>query len=455
MDGHPKKTYGAFTAAAMVVGIVIGSGVFFKAEAVLTATGGDLVLGVLAWAAAGYVMLSCAAAFALLAVRRPDAGGPADYAREAAGPGYAYCVGWFLAAVYYPSMTAVLAWASARYACLLLGADPAGGSAMLLAALFLIGAFGVNALVPAAAGRIQVAATLIKLLPLAAMAVGGVALGLRSGLLAENLAYVPASGGGFAASVVSVAFAYEGWLAAASISGELKEPRRDLPLALLAGSVLVILIYIGYYMGLAGAVSTRELMAGGREAAQLAFRRVLGDPLGTAAFSLIVVSCLGSLNGLSMANSRGLYALAVRGQAHPLFAAVDPHTGTPLSSAIAGLLLAGGWLLHFYGGELAQPPWLGIFSYDTAELPVITLYALYIPIFVRMTGQGRGEGAMRRFVIPLAALAGCVFMILASIAAHGAELPGYLLLSAAVMAAGWAVRPREKPPSDASPPAAK
>lgn len=54
------------------------------------------------------------------------------------------------------------------------------------------------------------AATLIKLLPLAAMAVGGVALGLRSGLLAENLAYVPASGGGFAASVVSVAFAYEG-----------------------------------------------------------------------------------------------------------------------------------------------------------------------------------------------------------------------------------------------------
>ena len=125
MDNRLEKKYGLPTAVCMVVGIVIGSGVFFKAEAVLTATGGDLVLGVLAWAAAGCVMLSCAAAFALLAVRRPDAGGPADYAREAAGPGYAYCVGWFLAAVYYPSMTAVLAWASARYACLLLGADSA------------------------------------------------------------------------------------------------------------------------------------------------------------------------------------------------------------------------------------------------------------------------------------------------------------------------------------------
>ena len=455
MGKQPRKAYGVFTAAAMVVGIVIGSGVFFKAEAVLTATGGDLVLGVLAWAAAGCVMLSCAAAFSVLAGRRPDAGGPADYARDAAGPGYAYCVGWFLAAVYYPSMTAVLAWASARYTCLLLGADAAGGGAMLLAALFLMGAFGVNALVPAAAGRVQVAATLIKLLPLVLMAAGGLALGLRSGLLAENLAYVPASGGGFPDSVVSIAFAYEGWLAATSISGELRDPRRNLPLALMAGSVLVILIYIGYYMGLAGAVSTHELMAGGHQAVRRAFCRVLGEPLGAAAFSLIVISCLGSLNGLSMANSRGLYALAVRGQAHPLFAAVDPHAGTPLSSAIAGLLLAGAWLLHFYGGELAQPPWLGPFSYDTAELPVITLYALYIPIFVRMTGKGRGEGALRRFVIPLAALASCVLMILASLAAHGAELPGYLLLSAAVMAAGWAVRPREKPPSDASPPAAK
>lgn len=444
MKDRLEKKYGLFTAVTMVAGIVIGSGVFFKAEAVLTATGGDLGLGVLAWAIVGCVMLACVNAFSALARRYPDAGSPIDYARAAVGPGYGYCMGWFLAAVYYPSMTAVLAWVSARYLCVLLGLDIAGGAAMLLAALFLLAAFCVNALAPAAAGRIQVAATLIKLLPLLLMALGGTASGLRSGLLAENFARVPDTGGGLFPSVVAIAFAYEGWLAATSISGELKNARRDLPLALTAGAVVVTAVYISYYIGLAGAVSTQELMASGQAAARHAFRQVLGDRLGTAAFSLIVVSCLGSLNGLTLANCRGLYALAAQGDARPVFAALDPHVNMPLGSSIAGLLLSGVWLFHFYGGQLAQPPWFGPFSYDTAELPVITLYAFYIPIFVMMPVKGIPAGPLRRFLIPLPALAGCVFMIAASLRSHGDAVPAYLFLFAAVMAVGAAVRPRRR-----------
>ena len=115
MESGLRQKYGLITAIAMVVGIVIGSGVFFKAEKILTATRGNLPLGILAWAIGGLIMLICAYTFSVMATRYSYVNGIVDYSEAAAGKTYAYYVGWFLTMIYYPSMTSVLAWVSARY----------------------------------------------------------------------------------------------------------------------------------------------------------------------------------------------------------------------------------------------------------------------------------------------------------------------------------------------------
>jgi len=138
MEPKLEKKYGLFTAIAMVVGIVIGSGVFFKAEKILTATGGNLKEGILAWVIGGIIMISCAYTFSVMATKYQYINGVVDYAEAAMGKTYAYYVGWFMAVIYYPTITSVLAWVSARYTCVIFGFSITGGECMTIACLYLV-----------------------------------------------------------------------------------------------------------------------------------------------------------------------------------------------------------------------------------------------------------------------------------------------------------------------------
>ena len=442
MDIQLERRYGLPTAICMVVGIVMGSGVFFKAEAVLQATGGDMALGVAAWLIVGAIMVVCTFTFSTLSSRYQKVNGVVDYAEAALGPRYGYYVGWFMAIIYYPTLTSVLAWLSARYFCVLLGWDITGGPCMAIACFFLCMSFAGNALSPWLAGRFQVATTVIKMVPLLLMAVVGTVAGLSSGQLAANFSAAGAAetsaGASLMASVVAVAFAYEGWIIATSINAELKDPKRTLPLALVIGSVIVVATYLFYYVGLSGAVTTGEMMESGEQAAKLAFQRLFGQAAGTGVFVLIVVSCLGVLNGLMLACCRGMYAIAVRGEGPrpELFAQVDLVTHMPVNSSVLGLALCGFWLLYFYGANLTESSWFGPFTFDTSEIPIITLYAFYIPIFFQILRRERDLGFVRRVLTPVLALCGCVFMVYAAFAAHGAAVWYYLVVFGAVMLLG-------------------
>ena len=118
-SNHLHRRYGLFTAICMVVGIVIGSGVFFKAQDILNYTGGNMLIGILAWLIGGIVMIICAFNFANFATRYVKVNGVVDYAESIIGKKYAYMIGWFISSIYFPAMTAVLAWVSARYTLLL------------------------------------------------------------------------------------------------------------------------------------------------------------------------------------------------------------------------------------------------------------------------------------------------------------------------------------------------
>lgn len=447
-----KEKYGLLTAIAMVVGIVIGSGVFFKAEKVLTATGGNQPLGILAWLIGGIIMIVCAYTFATMATRYSYVNGLVDYAEVTLGNKYAYLVGWFMTIIYYPTLTSVLAWVSARYTCVLFGWSIVGPQCLAIAAFYMCCSFALNALSPILAGKFQVSTTVIKLIPLYLMAIVGTIVGLSNGMTVENFAtaVIPITSTGTAlfTAVVATAFAYEGWIIATSINAEIKNSKKNLPLALILGTLIIVLTYILYYVGLAGGVTNSALMESGESGAKLAFETIFSKVGGTALFVFIVISCLGTLNGLMLGNTRGMYALAVRNQGPKpeLFKQVDKITNMPTNSSVFGLLLCGFWLLYFYGAVIVTIPiapnaepfasWFGPFSFDSSELPIVTIYASYIPIFIAMMIKEKELGAFKRFVMPILAVCGCLFMMVAAYFSHGVNVWYYLIVFAVVMVVG-------------------
>lgn len=319
---------------------------------------------------------------------------------------------------------------------------------MLLAALFLCLSFAVNTLAPVLAGRLQTGTTIIKLIPLVLMAAVGTIGGLRSGLLAENFANPPrgTGDGSLLSAVVSVAFAYDGWIIATSINAELKDSKRNLPKALLIGGLIIVATYILYYIGVAGGATNQELCDSGATAA---FINVFGPVLGNILNLFIAISCMGTMNGLMLGCCRGPYSLAARGEGpHPeLFSQVDKVSNLPNNSAILGLFYCAAWGLYFYLSNLAgtwshavafvgTPFESVIFFFDPTELPIITIYALYIPIFINWMKKATDESALRRYVIPTLAICGSIFMVIACLIGHKMGNFWYLLTFAVIMLIG-------------------
>lgn len=440
MENGLKKKYGLITAIAMVVGIVIGSGVFFKAEKILIATGGNLPLGILAWIMGGAIMIICAYTFSIMATKYEYVNGIVDYAEVTLGKKYAYYVGWFMATIYYPTLTSVLAWVSARYTCVLLGFNIVGGEAMVIACFYLIASYALNSLSPIIAGKFQVSTTIIKLIPLLLMAVIGTIVGLSNGLIIENFTTVAkevSTGNALFTAVVATSFAYEGWIIATSINAELKDSKRNLPKALVLGTFIVMSVYILYYIGLAGGVSNATIMEGGEAGAKIAFEGIFSKAGGTILFVFVVISCLGTLNGLMLGCTRGMYSLAARNQGPKasIFKQVDKETNMPSNSSIVGLLLCAFWLLYFFGTQLTDS-WIGPYWFDSSELPIVTIYASYIPIFIMLAVKEKELPSFKRFVMPVLAVLACIFMIIAACFAHKMAVVWYLITFAIVMLLG-------------------
>lgn len=454
-----KKKYGLATAICMVVGIVIGSGVFFKAQTILQATNGDMTLGILAWIIGGAIMLVCALCFANMATKYEKVNGLVDYSEAMVGKGYAYAVGWFMTTIYYPSMTGVLAWLCARYTLtFIVSVNPAfaltvpvaeGGTllspeCLALTMLFLCAAYAINALSPKLAGHFQVATTVIKLIPLGLMAIVGTIYGMSNGMTQQNMmmetTFVATSftNNPLLMGVVSTAFAYEGWIIATSINAELKNAKKTLPLALSIGSIIIIVVYIGYFVGVAGGASVEDLMADG---ATVAFVNIFGNVFGNVLNLFIAISCMGTLNGLMLGACRGMYALSARNQGPKpaVYGNVDKATNIPNNSAVAGLLLCCIWGCYFYFAMLSSAPsnWLGKFIFDSSELPIISIYALYIPVFLNYFRKNQTGNFLDRRVLPILAILGSLFMIAACIISHGMANVYYLIVFAVIMILGF------------------
>ncbi|MGN1062624.1 MAG: amino acid permease, partial [Candidatus Scatosoma sp.] len=214
--------------------------------------------------------------------------------------------------------------------------------------------------------------------------------------------------------------------------------------------IIIAIVYIVYFIGLAGVVPV-ETLKDEAQGAPVAFLKLFGRFGGTVLNVFVVVSCLGTLNGLMLATTRGMFAIAARGQGPKpeVLQELSPHTNMPVNSSVIGLLVCALWMFYFYGANLTAPVF-GLFSFDSSELPVISSYAFYIPIFVIFMVKHGKENKGKNIVLPIFGIIACLFMLFSAVYAHGivpflqAKENGefsfpvlfYLIVFAAIMAFG-------------------
>ena len=295
--------------------------------------------------------------------------------------------------------------------------------------------FLLNCISPVLAGRWQVSATIIKLVPLGLVALVGTITGLFSGQTMQSFtasAQNVSEGGGLAVATLSTAFAYEGWIIATAINAELRDARRTLPRALVVGTIAIVIIYMLYYLGIAGALSNEQVIAAGDEAPVRVFALIFGRLGGTLLTVFVIISCLGTLNGLIMGSARGMYAIASRGLGpkSDFFNRIDPRTNSTINSAVLGFVLSSLWMVVWYGNFNG---WWGGFM-DISELPIAFLYVIYIAIYAWVMREYTDLGPAPRFVAPGLAAAGSLYIIWGAVQKD--MFASFLALSVIIIGAG-------------------
>ena len=433
-----EKKYGLATAIAMVVGVVIGSGVFFKADDVLNMTNGNLIIALFAWGIGAFAMIFGALVFAEFAQRIEKSNGIVDYSEMAYGQKFGYLVGWFKGVLYYAPLSAILAWVAALYTMILLGSDKPDNSTMtwVLTAVYLVVTYLINYFSPILAGKLQVGTTVIKLIPLSLVAIVGTVSGLFNGVTMSNFqtaaTSVGSSSGTLATAVVATAFAYEGWIAAVTINSEIKDSKRNLPKALIIGTTVVFVVYVLYFLGIASVLPTETIVAEGNNAVRMAASSLFGPVASTILTMFVVISCLGTLNGLVLSVIRIPYSLALRNQGPMpnLMKQVNEKFNMPTYSVLfSGVMSAIYVVLWYCSLNNVFGKYIGL-----DEIPIVLIYGLYIFLYVWYMKAFTDLGPLKRFGLPLAAMAGALIILYGGITNPSVGL--YLIISVAVILSG-------------------
>ena len=269
-----RRALGPFDATMVVVGGIIGSGIFINPYIVaqrLSSPG--LVLA--AWVAGGAIALAGAFAFAELGALFPKAGGEYVYLREAYHPGVAFLFGWASLLMIQGGGLAAVAIAFSQYTLRFVGGSAASAGLLAVAAICLVAAVNFVGVKPGS--RLLNVLVVAKIAALAVLIGGGLFLARRPAQAAAPASAFPGGSGpvAFGAALIPILFTYGGWQSANIIAEEMREPRRTLPRALVAGTAIVILVYLLANFVYLSAL-TREGLAATTTPAADAVRRIFG-----------------------------------------------------------------------------------------------------------------------------------------------------------------------------------
>ena len=319
----------------IVVGTVIGSGIFLVPGPVLRASGGSVGVALLVWAAAGVLSLLGALTYGELGAMKPEAGGLYVYIRDAFGPLVAFLYGWTAFFVIGSGSIATLAVAFNQYLRQFVELPPFAGKLVALGMIAVV--MMVNVRGTRQGADVQNVSTILKVTAIVAMSVVLLVAGpARSGLMtAAWPAHADASlFRGIGVAMVSVLWAYEGWQYATFSAGETINPQRTFPRGIVIGTALFIGIYVLANVAYVAALGAKGAAASDRVAAQ-AVGLTVGPAAAGIIAAIILVSMFSAANGLALTAPRMYYAMARDGVFFSRMANVHPRYGTPAFAIVA------------------------------------------------------------------------------------------------------------------------
>jgi len=320
----------------VVVGTVIGSGIWTVPGAVLRQSGGDTGVALTVWLVGGAFCLLGALTFGELGAMLPDAGGSYTYVREAFGGLPAFLLGWTLFLAISTGSTATLAVAFANYLSELVPLGTAAHKAVSLAMIAAVAAVNVRGTRQAA--TVQNWSTAVKVGAVLLLAGAGLALGSGGGASREHLFATPVSGrlfSGAGVALLGVLWAYEGWQNVTNSAGEAVDPQRSFARGIAIGTAALVAIYLTANVGYLAAVGPQGVAASDRIAADAA-HGLLGPGAAQLVTAAILVSIFSAANGLALTGPRMYFAMARDGVFFRALAAVHPRFGTPAVAIVAG-----------------------------------------------------------------------------------------------------------------------
>jgi basic amino acid/polyamine antiporter, APA family len=324
----------------LIIGTVIGSGIFLVPGSVLRPVGNSVVLAMIVWLTGGVLSLLGALTYGELSAMQPEAGGLYIFIRDTFGPLLGFLYGWTLFFVISSGSVATLAVAFSNYLSEFTPLSPWAGK--LASVLMIVVIAVVNVRGTRQSADLQNITTAIKVSGIVVMSVVLLSFG-KTPILSDpstgSTGHTRSLLSGFGLAMIGVLWAYEGWQYATFSAGESINPQRDFPRAFLIGSAALIGIYLLANFGYLAAIGS-EGVAGSNRVAMTAVAAVMGPRLAKLVGLTILVSIFSAANSIILTAPRVYYAMARDGLFFKRLSEVHPRFGTPAFAVISAAIWA-------------------------------------------------------------------------------------------------------------------
>ena len=397
-----QKNLGIAAALSTVVGMVIGGGVFFKPQAVYTLTGGAPGLGILAWIIAGIMTITAGLTAAEVSAAIPKTGGMMVYIEEIYGKKLGFLTGWMQTVLFFPATAAAIAVMFGQQAALLLN-NSSLVMPMTIGVILLIGI--LNTFGSKTSGAIQTVSTVCKLIPLVLIIVFGFIKGsgdnpIMNPLVAEGIRPMGIIG----QLLVAILFAYDGWINVGALAGEMKNPGKDLPKAIIGGLSIVMAINVVINLAYLWVLPASEL-AQYASPASIVAEKIFG-PVGGKLINVgILVSVFGCLNGYLLTGPRIPYTLANQKLLPATFGKLNKN-GVPANATLFMVVLS---VIYALSGQFNL----------LSDLSMFAIWAFYTLTFIGVIKLRKTQPDLKRPykvpfypVIPIISICSGLFVVI-------------------------------------------
>ncbi|MDO4912237.1 MAG: amino acid permease [Lactobacillus sp.] len=400
-----KRSLGFWSAFSIVIGTIIGSGIFFKQGSVLDSAGSSS-LAIAAWVFGGLITLTGGLTIAEIGSQMPYTGGLYVYIENIYGRIAGFLAGWMQVIVYGPAITASVAGFMSILMANFFGLSDAWRLPLACITLLAIGA--MNLFENKVGAAFSVITTIGKMIPIIAIIVFGLCFG-QENAFGQTVSEVHRATGGFGVAVLATLFGYDGWILIANLGGEMKNPQKLLPKAIIVGISAVLVIYTLITVGILKFMPVELIHAKGDQAtaymAMKAFGRIGGKLLSAG----IIISMMGTLNGKLITFPRIVYAMAKRGDLpfSKFLSFVTPKGKAPVVATLFISCLAMIMMVLFDPDHLS-------------DLCVFTVYIFYLLAFIGIFILRR-QHSKRPFstplypIVPIIAILGGLFVLVSEV----------------------------------------